>query len=141
MVTRDELRETLRQELTRYPTRDELRQELARYPTRDELRQELARYPTRDELRQEFARHATREELYEALAREREQTTQGFADMRRYMDVLYENLQGTIQTVLETLVSRMDRLETRLGTRADDHERRLTNAENRLTRLEHERQH
>ena len=126
-------------------TREELREELARYPTREELRktlrQELARYPTREELREELARIPTREELCEGLGAVREEGAQASAELRRYMEILYENHQETLRTVLETLVSRMDRLEVQLGGRVDDHEQRLTGAENRLARLEHERKH
>lgn len=119
MITRDELRKTLRQELARYPTREELQ---------ETLHQEFARYPTREELR-------------EGLAAVREESAQSSADLRRYMEVLYENHQEALRTVLETLGGRMDLLEVRLGGRVDDHEQRLTGAENRLSRLEHERKH
>lgn len=126
-------------------TREELREELARYPTREELREtlreELTRYPTREELREELARIPTREELREGLATVREESAQASAELRRYMEILYENHQEALRTVLDTLGGRMDLLEARLGGRVDDHEQRLTGAENRLARLEHERKH
>jgi len=113
--------------------------------TRDELREELARYPTREELRatlrQELARYPTREEFLQGLAAVREEGAQASAELRRYMEILYENHQQALRTVLDTLGGRFDLLEARLGGRLDDHERRLTGAEHRLTRLEHEQKH
>lgn len=139
MLTRDELREELRRFPTReelranFPARDELRQELGRFPTRDELREELTRFPTRDELRQELSRFATRGDL----AQLREETASAFADQRRYMEILYEDLKGTLRMVLDTIVGRLDARDPAVDRRLDNHEHRLTGVEGRITRLEH----
>lgn len=113
-------------------TREGLREELARYPTREELRETL---------RQELARYPTVEEFREGLKAVRDESAQASAELRRYMEILYENHQEALRIVLDTLGGRMDLLETRLGGRVDDHEQRLTGAEHRLTRLEHRRKH
>jgi len=110
--------------------------------TRDDLREELTRFPTREELHEELARFATKEDLArtdEELAAFREETAQGFADSRRYMEILYEDLKGTLRTVLETIVGRLDARDLTLDRRLDDHERRLNNVEGRVTSLEHQR--
>ena len=54
---------------------------------------------TREELRVEFARCATKEDL----ATLREETAAGFADLRRYMEILYEDLKGTPQSGMSAL--------------------------------------
>ena len=119
MITRDELRE----ELAVFPTRNELRTELA--ATRDELtqelRQELAAYPTRSELRAEYM---SRTELTQALERYatkvdlsefREETAQAFSDLRRYMEILVEDLKAWTKTLFEGTTARAEAGPTRVS--------------------------
>lgn len=118
-------------------TQNELRKELARFATKKDLerfatKKDLERFATKED----FERFATKEEL-SAL---REETAAGFADLRRYMEVLYEDLKGTLQTVLDTIIGRLDRRDVAVDQRLDGHERRLTSVEGRVTSLEHRRQ-
>jgi hypothetical protein len=72
----------------------------------------------------------------DSVASLREETAQGFADIRRYMEVLYEDLRSTLQTVLDTLVSRADARDPAVDRRLEAHETRLTDVELRVARLE-----
>ena len=101
--------------------------------TREELREELARFPTREELREELARFATKDDLATA----KEDLANGLADLRRYMEILYEDLKGTMRTVLDTIVGRMDARDVGVDRRFDDHKHRVAGLEGRVTHLEH----
>jgi hypothetical protein len=109
-ITREELREELAVFPTRaeleggYPTKEFLSTELARYPTKVDLRTELARYATKEDLRTELARFTTKEELG-AL---REEQAQGFGDLRRYMELLVEDLKAWTKVLFDGTNARID---------------------------------
>jgi hypothetical protein len=132
----------LKTELAQYPTKDDLR---AEYPTKEDLRGELARYPTKDELRAELARYPTKDDLHAELeqyspkadvAALREEMAQGFADMRRYMEILVEDLKSWTKTLFDGTKPRIDLMDHQLTGRASEHERRIDDLDIRVTRLE-----
>ena len=94
---------------------------------------------TREDLREELAKVATRDELAAlrgALHTFREETASGFADLRRYMEILYEDLRGTQRTILEAIVGRMDARDEVVDGRHQDHERRMIGLEHRVSHVE-----
>jgi hypothetical protein len=164
VITREELREELaahptrnelREALAAHPTRNELREALAAYPTRDELRLALAAYPTRDELMGALAAYATRDELraeymsraeleraFERFATKadlnefREETAQSFSDLRRYMEILVEDLKAWTKTLFEGTTVRGEAAERRLTAKDDEQDQRLDDLDGRVARLE-----
>ncbi len=74
--------------------------------TREELREELGGYPTKEDLRTELARFVTKEELG-AL---REETAQGFGDLRRYMEILVEDLKAWTKVLFDGTNARIDQM-------------------------------
>jgi hypothetical protein len=62
-------------------SKEDLQTLRAEFPTRADLRAELSQYPTKEDLRVDFA--ASREE-----------TAQGFADPRRCMEILTEDMKA-----------------------------------------------
>lgn len=113
-------------------TREELREELATYPTRSEL---ADRYPTKDDLRAELAAYSTRDETRAEISVLREETAQGFADMRRYMEILIEDLKTWMKTLFDGTNARLDANNARLdhnNARLDDTNARLDHNNARL---------
>jgi hypothetical protein len=101
---------------------------------------------TRDELREELAAYSTKADL-SAL---REETAQGFADMRRYMEILIEDFKTWMKTQFDGTNARIDDTNARLaGTNARvdvmnrtltgklvNHDGRIDALDGRVTRLE-----
>jgi hypothetical protein len=131
--------EDLRAELAQYPTKEDLR---GQYPTKEDLRAELARYPTRDDLRADLANCATKDDLYSLKADVtvlREEMAQGFADLRRYMEMLAEDMKSHARVLFDGAVARAEIGDRALGSRLDDHGRRLDGLETQVAGLESRR--
>lgn len=77
-------------------------------PSREDLREEFTQF--RASLREECA---TKDDLSalptrQDLAAFREESAAANADLRRCMDVLYEDLKGMMQTAIEILTAHLD---------------------------------
>jgi hypothetical protein len=134
-IERFPTKEYLHAELDRFPTKEFLRAELDRFATKEYLHSELERFPTKEYLRAELARFATKDDLF-AL---HEEMAQGFADLRRYMEMLVDDMKSSNRLVVEILSARMDAADTRTSTGLAGHERRIGGLEMRVTVLERPR--
>jgi len=119
-----------------FPTRQELQQELARLATKDDLtrfatKDDLAPFATKEDLQQ----YSTRSELQQL----RQETAQGFADMRQQVQVLLEDLKSTMKVLFDGLSARMDSYGLHSTSTADSHERRIDSLDIRVTALKHRR--
>jgi hypothetical protein len=61
---------------------------------------------------------------------------QGFADMRRYMELLIEDVRSWTRVLVDGAATRTDVLDARLTAAAGAHERRLDRVETRVAKLE-----
>ena len=159
-ITREDLRQELvgfaaKADLERFAIKEDLerfatREDLERFATKEDLErfatnEDLERFATKEDLerfasKEDLERFATKEDLNRtnaALEAHREETAQGFADQRRYMEILYEDLKATIRTILETVIGRADARDVVVERRLGDHEQRLNHVELRVTKLEH----
>jgi hypothetical protein len=110
-------------------TREELREELAAYPTRNELRAEDM---SRAEFERALARYATKADLNEF----REETAQAFGDLRRYMEILIEDLKAWTKTLFDGTNARIEALSRSVTTNDLEQDRRLDELDGRVSRLE-----
>jgi hypothetical protein len=127
-------REELREELAAFPTRSELQRD---YPTRSELQQFLEPLATKEDLK----RFATKEDLErfatkEDLADLRLETAQGFAELRRHMEILVEDLKTWTKTLFDGADARIEATDRRLEMKDVEQDQRLDNLDRRVTRLE-----
>ena len=125
-------REDLNAELERFATKDDLARELERFATKDDLQRfatkdDLQRFATKDDLR----RFATKEDVCEL----REETAQGFADLRRYMEIIAEDLKSTVKLSIEVGIGRDEALDRRLSTKLENHKRRIGSLEGQVAIL------
>jgi hypothetical protein len=121
-------------------TREDLHVELDQFEVRLDLdrfatKLDLERFATKDFLRSELEPFATKADL-NAL---RDEMAQGFADLRRCMEILIEDVRSTNRLIVETLSARIDASDTRTTTGLAGHERRIGGLETRVTGLEHPR--
>jgi hypothetical protein len=89
----------------------------------------------REDLNAELERYATKDDFV-AL---REEMAQGFADLRRYMEILIDDVKSNGRLVIEILSARMDAMDARTSAGLAGHERRIGGLETRVTVLEHPR--
>jgi hypothetical protein len=110
------VRQTMLQSVVVMITREDLQNELERFATKEDLE----RFATKEDLE----RFATKKELEESID-----------ETRRYMRVIAEDLSSKMQSGFEAIIGRFEALERRLPI-LDDHERRITTLEGRVTAIE-----
>ena len=114
-------------DLKAFATKDDLQGELKSYATKDELKAEVERYPTKDDLKVELQRFATKEDLLEEGERS-----------RRYMKMLFETLNETVNRGLDVQIGHTQRLEQH-GARLDGHDGKFGELDVRVTAIERPR--
>ncbi len=87
---------------------------------------------SRTELTQALERYATKVDLSEF----REETAQAFSDLRRYMEILVEDLKAWTKTLFEGTTARAEVAEGRLTAKDDEQDQRLDDLDGRVARLE-----
>jgi hypothetical protein len=116
-----------------FATKDDLRTELTRFATKDDLQRELTRFATNDDLRIGLAG------LRAEIGVLREETALAFADQRRYMEILHEDLTSRMQLLFDGLAARIEAVDGRHSSRSEHHEARIGGLERRVTVLETKR--
>jgi hypothetical protein len=87
---------------------------------------------SRAELERALARYATRADLNEF----REETAQAFGDLRRYMEILIEDLKAWTKTLFDGSNVRVDAVSRSVVTNDLEQDRRLDDLDDRVGRLE-----
>ncbi len=124
-------REDLNADLERFATKDDLTRQLERFATKDYLARELERFASKEDLARELERFATKEDL----SGFREETAQSFAHLRRYMEIMAEDLKSTVKLSIEVCIGRNVALDRRLSTKLENHQRRIGSLEGQVTVL------
>src|SRR5262245_15994947 len=111
-----------------FPTRQDLTRELERFATKEDLK----RFATKEDLEP----FATKEDLSREIGKLREETAQSSADLRRYMEILIEDLWTKCKGMFDGLAARIDAGNRRYASQLANHESRLGSLEGRTTALE-----
>src|SRR6266851_8708392 len=90
-------------------TRGDLHVELGQFEVRLDVdrfatKLDLERFATKEFVRTELERFATKADVNEL----REEMALGFADLRRYMEILIDDVKSNSRLIVEVLTARMD---------------------------------
>ncbi len=130
-LTKENLTDVLKKELSNYATKDDLKKELSNYATKADLKKELSNYPTKDYLNERLTafQNAFRTEMRHEYSIMREELMSG---MSKFTDLILT----AIDPLLKELETRREDRE--LGTaQMEEVKTRVNNHEKRITKLEH----
>ena len=102
----------------------------------EDLKSELAGYATQEQLRAELDRFATKEDLRTEIATLPDGTAQSSADLRRYMEILIEDLASKIRAMFDGHAARIEAFDRRVSGRLHGHDTRIGSLEGRTSVLE-----